>query len=270
MTCLHCGWELAPGEKFCSGCGAPVMPAPAKEPPAQGGGWILKAVAGLAILAGAAYLAYHWNLVPGLGREPGALAVQRTAGALTERPLTGSPPPEMPVAARVPPAAEPRAGNSAEMHPGAPAEPRAGNTAAIHAGAPAEGEAAMRQKMMVAVANGFPGPSGGVSGPTVVVTPMRETPARERAAETNRGPTSGLLVWSGRLEKNETLAIEGGRASTGSVAGALPGAPVLLDLDLREFEILEMPSPANEWKKLVFRGTGRGHTAISIRWSLAP
>lgn len=82
------------------------------------------------------------------------------------------------------------------------------------------------------------------------------------------GPSEGNLIWSGQLEKGDTVTIQGGQASAGSLRGELPGLPVIVDLDTREFAIAEAPSPSNGWKKLVFRSRNKRHTVVTVKWSL--
>ena len=85
---------------------------------------------------------------------------------------------------------------------------------------------------------------------------------------TYSGPTSGVVNWSGQLEKNGTVVIEGDRCSSGSLSGRLPGQPVLIDLDTKEFALAEVPSPSNGWNRLVIRSKNGRHSVVTIRWTL--
>jgi hypothetical protein len=80
------------------------------------------------------------------------------------------------------------------------------------------------------------------------------------------GPSSGTLIWSGRLEKGGTVTIEAGQISSGTLQGGLPGVPVLIEMDQREFAMAETPSPSNGWQRLVFRSRNKRHSVISIKW----
>jgi len=82
-------------------------------------------------------------------------------------------------------------------------------------------------------------------------------------------PSSGRLIWTGRLQKNGTLIIDGGAASIGSTTGELPGKPVKVTVwpgDLSDDGIvlyasqmpggagtLESPGPQNGWNKTVYQ-----------------
>ncbi len=82
------------------------------------------------------------------------------------------------------------------------------------------------------------------------------------------GPSSGVVVWSGKLEKGESVVIDGGNASAGTLNGKLPGVPVSVNLDVREFALAEAPSPSNNWSKLVIRSRNRRHTVVTVEWKV--
>lgn len=82
------------------------------------------------------------------------------------------------------------------------------------------------------------------------------------------GPSTGTITWSGEIEKSGTVEIEGDQASTGSLEGALPGVPVMIDIDTKEFAVAVAPSPENDWKRIVIRSKKRRHSTIEIRWSV--
>jgi hypothetical protein len=77
-----------------------------------------------------------------------------------------------------------------------------------------------------------------------------------------------VIIWSGKLERNGTIVIEGESASTGSVRGALPGVPVLIEVEPQnEIGIAEAPSPSNGWKRLALRSrNNRNNIVVTIRW----
>lgn len=78
-------------------------------------------------------------------------------------------------------------------------------------------------------------------------------------------PSSGRLIWTGRLHKNEYLTFEGGHVSEGSFSGALPGKPVALSVspgnltknglviytDRKPADSItqEAPGPGNGWNR---------------------
>jgi hypothetical protein len=72
------------------------------------------------------------------------------------------------------------------------------------------------------------------------------------------GPKSGVVNWSGRIEKNGTVALD----------GKLPGVPVMINIDTKEFAIVEAPSPANGWNRVVIRSKNKRHTVIAVGWAV--
>ncbi len=83
-----------------------------------------------------------------------------------------------------------------------------------------------------------------------------------------RGPASGVINWSGQIEKNGTVTIDGDQATAGKVNGQLPGVPVMVDVDTREFAFAEVPSPSNGWSRFTIRSKNKKHSVISITWKV--
>jgi hypothetical protein len=92
-------------------------------------------------------------------------------------------------------------------------------------------------------------------------------PSLPPAALAYNGPRSGVLVWSGKLDKNDTLTIDGLTASAGSLQGELPGVPVNFEIDAANIGIRENPGAQNGWKRLVLISHAK-HARITIRWSV--
>jgi len=81
-------------------------------------------------------------------------------------------------------------------------------------------------------------------------------------------PSSGRVIWTGHVRKNEFVTFEGGKASVGSLSGALPGIPVKVTVspgDLTKDGITvytarlrgsngppEAPGPENGWNKTLY------------------
>jgi hypothetical protein len=77
-----------------------------------------------------------------------------------------------------------------------------------------------------------------------------------------------VIIWSGQLERNGLVEINGPTASFGSLRGELPGVAVLVDIDPKDIGVAEAPSPQNGWKRLVLRSRNRKHSVVTIRWTV--
>ena len=80
--------------------------------------------------------------------------------------------------------------------------------------------------------------------------------------------TSGVVTWSGNLEKNSILVIAEQQATIGSVAGRLPGKPVQIEVDPKSLVIRQMPSEINRWNQIILYSGNQKYSAITIRWKL--
>lgn len=104
--------------------------------------------------------------------------------------------------------------------------------------------------------------------PPVVETPrppaVRTEPAPQRPQPSV--PAAGLITWSGKLKKNEAVAIDGTGASTGTLQGALPGVPVMIEVEPKEIGVAEAPGPGNGWRRLVLRSRADRNMVVTIRW----
>jgi proteasome lid subunit RPN8/RPN11 len=114
------------------------------------------------------------------------------------------------------------------------------------------------------------GAAGPQAKPPAAAAPAPKPPAAavpEPKPPAAAVPSSGKLIWAGRLVRRAVLTIEGGRASTGSLIGALPGVPVRITVfpaDLtREGLVLfaptaryngrtEPPGSTNGWNRTSF------------------
>jgi hypothetical protein len=95
-----------------------------------------------------------------------------------------------------------------------------------------------------------------------------EAPPQPPPKPAYSGPRSGLINWSGTLEKDGTVTIEGTHATSGSLSGGLPGVPVIIELDPREYAIVEAPAPSNGWKRLTVRSRKKRNAVVPIRWTV--
>ena len=98
-----------------------------------------------------------------------------------------------------------------------------------------------------------------------ILRPLRQAPTLRKPYN---GPNSGIVVWSGQVPKGDTVTVEDGLASVGTVTGSLPGVPVIVDLEARYFALVEAPSPLNGWKRLAIRSKIGKPVAIVIKWTV--
>jgi hypothetical protein len=101
--------------------------------------------------------------------------------------------------------------------------------------------------------------------------PVTQTPTQSAApsattAARYTGPSSGMLMWSGKLDRNAVVTIDGSSVTTGTLTGSLPGVPVTLETDLTNIGFAEMPSPSNGWKKVSLRSKKSQNIVVNIRW----
>jgi hypothetical protein len=83
------------------------------------------------------------------------------------------------------------------------------------------------------------------------------------------GPMSGTMTWSGQVRKDSSFAIDGGRVTEGAIEGSpLPGMPVQIDMDTKDFAVEQAPSPSNGWRRLVIRSKKGKHAVLHITWKV--
>ena len=75
-----------------------------------------------------------------------------------------------------------------------------------------------------------------------------------------------MIVWSGHLKKNGLVTIQGQSATSGTLEGALPGVPVMIQVAPSNIGVAEFPGPQNGWKKVVLRGSKRQDVVVRIQW----
>ncbi len=93
---------------------------------------------------------------------------------------------------------------------------------------------------------------------------------RALSASEYGGPLRGELQWSGTLANRETLTLQAGHVVSGSLSDDLPLAPINIEVEPSGVEVIEKPSPRNQWDRLVLRNaSGSPITKITIRWRIA-
>jgi len=130
----------------------------------------------------------------------------------------------------------------------------------------------VRQTIMIRVVNGQrgytpqPGPGPAPQPqPVYPLTPPRQEPTPEPPSN----PASGTLIWEGDVQGTQLVTIQGGMASPGQLMSAgLPGREVVLQpQNEKKVGIASAPSPDNQYRRVVLRVFGHGHTRVVVNWS---
>lgn len=119
--------------------------------------------------------------------------------------------------------------------------------------------------------NGTPANSSAASAPAAARTAAPRAPA---------APSSGRVIWIGRLQKNQPVAINGNKCSTGTLMGELPARPfkfsvspgdlssdgiVLYTSNLQYANsVVEPPDAQNGWNKTVYTWNPKYANDVSI------
>jgi hypothetical protein len=105
-----------------------------------------------------------------------------------------------------------------------------------------------------------------------------ETPAPVAAkappkpkVEQPAAPNSGILLWSGKAEKDGEIVIDGAKSDSGTVHGAaLPGVPVTVRVEPKGFFVSDPPSAANGWKRIGIHSLKKSHVVVTVFWNTKP
>ncbi len=81
-------------------------------------------------------------------------------------------------------------------------------------------------------------------------------------------PESGVVTWSGSLEKNSILVITEQSATIGSIEGRLPGKPVRIEVEPEALLIRQQPGESNRWSQIILYSGNQKCSSITIRWML--
>ncbi len=287
-TCPQCGAAAQPRDQFCGKCGAPLptVVQPQVETRSSRGPVVIGTIVGilLTLTLGAAWMAIHretLSRVRNADRQPGPPAAgspesvtpsaSPSNGTVPAPPVASNPSAAVQPASPVPGGSQRVSGVARAKTPTAAPPSEAGEPVSITVAADDPSKATPGQTSME--------PQAGAQASSIPIEPMSPTglPAGGEGNESVRpglpgsttpntpgnpgsaayaGPRSGTLNWSGKLTKGQLVAIEG-----------LPGIPVMIDFDAKEFSVVEPPSPRNGWKRLVIRSRNQRHKVITIRWT---
>ena len=119
-----------------------------------------------------------------------------------------------------------------------------------------------------------------LSPPVTNPAPPKDQPAAAQPAPTAT-PASGRLIWTGRLQKNQEIAINGKTCSTGSLYGELPGKPVKFSISPGDLSIdgmmlytsnsqyansvIESPGAQNGWNKTIYTWNPKYANDVTVK-----
>jgi serine/threonine protein kinase len=96
--------------------------------------------------------------------------------------------------------------------------------------------------------------------PTSVVKPIEITAPQPE-------PSSGILAWSGSLERN-TILIISDTATVGSISGKFPGKPIEIEIEPKGIIIRQKPGAINGWNQIILYSGNQKYSDITIRWKI--
>jgi hypothetical protein len=80
--------------------------------------------------------------------------------------------------------------------------------------------------------------------------------------------SAGIILWKGLVEKDGIIEIDGDKCDPGSIQAGLPGVPVTINLDTKNYAMVEFPSASNGYKRMKIRSRSRKESII-LNWQLA-
>jgi hypothetical protein len=106
---------------------------------------------------------------------------------------------------------------------------------------------------------------------------VRPAPATHPPAQ----PTSGRVIWIGRLQKNQALIIKGKNCSTGTLVGELPARPIKFSLSPGDLSsdgivlytsnsqyannVVEPPGAGNGWNKTIYTWNPKFASDVTVQ-----
>jgi uncharacterized protein YukE len=277
VTCPYCGKALLPGASYCWACARVLVsggkPTAGQQPEqAAFSGWKVVLVLAIAFLITVGGLSGYWYLV----RSPDSRSPDQRARIATQ-PMT-----QIPTANSSPsnsvaePAKPPDSAPPSEVTESKTAKtPQAAQQQIEGPGKSGkEAEAQPGSGAAAAVADGFtrdnPATKPAEDTPKNPTTPPAQSVSPATIENRYSGPKSGVLVWSGQMNKDESIAIEGAGATKGSPHGDfLSGVPVKIEIQPQSIVVAEHPSAFNGYKRIVIRSKVRRNTVVLIRWAIS-
>jgi len=124
-------------------------------------------------------------------------------------------------------------------------------------------------------------PAQAAAKPSVTPAPPRATSTLGSGAPAPVTPASGRIIWIGRLQKNQEVAIYGKFCSTGTLMGELPGKPLKFSISPGDLSsdgivlytanpqyansVIESPGAQNGWNKTVYTWNPKYANDVTVR-----
>jgi serine/threonine-protein kinase len=260
---------------------APVVTPAATRPAAAPRRWVL-AVAGavlIVVLAAGGYFAFRQSpvkeepvpiepaqeqTIPAPAAQPGSVAEVPAPTAARNPPPEPSPPPmTAPTPVLRPKAAIERGRAPKPPATSPPKQTRIAKAEQATPPAPIEESDKGQASRPVAISTGKQTPTAEAA--------QAVQPAPMAPQAPYLGPQKGRLVWTGELEPNSRLEINGMKCSTGSLTGSeLPGVRVRARSMSPGAKLIQEPVPENQWKGLVLVSGDTKQVRIIISWEVIP
>jgi proteasome lid subunit RPN8/RPN11 len=125
-----------------------------------------------------------------------------------------------------------------------------------------------------------PRPATSTTNSAVVTTTPAQADRSTKVTNSYAGPVSGRLIWTGRLNKNGVVEINGNHPSMGSLIGHLPGVPVHISVFPADLTpdgitlhtsdskyasgVAEGPGPQNGWNKTMYTWNPKRAAGITV------
>ncbi len=106
------------------------------------------------------------------------------------------------------------------------------------------------------------------SSVTYAAPPPPPAPSPEPTSAPRPMAQSGYIVWNGVVQKNGIIEIDGDTSTPGNIQSGLPGVPVTIDLDTKNYALVEYPSASSGYRRMKIRSRNK-ESSIILKWQLA-
>jgi hypothetical protein len=99
-----------------------------------------------------------------------------------------------------------------------------------------------------------------------VAPPAKNPGASDTRPSAAQVPPRGTIQWTGEVNKDQTLVIDGSTASFGVLNGKLPRVPCTINVQTPDVTVAEAPGPSNAFDRIVLRFRKKGKISVVITW----